>query len=36
MKNKKLWVFVGTVGLIVLINHFFGISEGTELSKKAR
>lgn len=27
MKNKKLWVFVGTVVLIVLINHFFGISE---------
>ena len=27
MKNKKLWVFVGIVVLIVLINHFFGISE---------
>lgn len=27
MKNKKLWVFVGIVVLIVLINQLFGISD---------
>ena len=26
MKNKKLWIFIGIVVLIVILNHIFGWS----------